>query len=228
MDAIFLTEGAVARCGTSYTGRVTSEAEHPSLRERKKQRTRAAIHRAALQLVHARGIDGVTVGEIAEAAGVSARTFFNYWESKEAAVIGMDPVAVEAMLAALRERPAQESMVEALQVITADRLLVMTEPPDLRGLRREVMQAEPRLQLRTHAIFGALQQGLVDALTARAVACGQEERPAREQAVVATALSSALVRAAMIFAMEGDLPIEEAYARSRQIAADLPAIGPVA
>lgn len=66
-----------------------SEAGTGGLREHKKRATRTAIHDAALSLVSDRGIDGVTVEEICERAEVSQRTFFNYYPSKAAAVLGM-------------------------------------------------------------------------------------------------------------------------------------------
>lgn len=67
----------------------TSPATSPDgLRERKKRATRRALHDAALRLALEHGIERVTVEEISAAANVSARTFFNYFPSKEQAMIG--------------------------------------------------------------------------------------------------------------------------------------------
>jgi AcrR family transcriptional regulator len=57
-----------------------------SLRERKKDATRVALSRTTLQLSKKRGFDNVTVEEIVEAAGVSRRTFFRYFQTKADAV----------------------------------------------------------------------------------------------------------------------------------------------
>jgi len=64
----------------------------PGLRERKRLATRHAIQMAAIELAFERGVDGATVDEISRRADVSPRTFFNYFPSKEAALIGEMPV----------------------------------------------------------------------------------------------------------------------------------------
>jgi AcrR family transcriptional regulator len=70
----------------------------PRLREQRRLATRREISRVALDLVLERGLVDVTVEDIAEAAGVSVRTFFNYFPSKKSAVVpGPEPPGVEAI-----------------------------------------------------------------------------------------------------------------------------------
>src|ERR1044071_5646675 len=61
------------------------------LLERKRLATRKAIQVAALELVAEHGLSGVTVDEISRVADISPRTFFNYFPSKEEAVVGDPP-----------------------------------------------------------------------------------------------------------------------------------------
>ena len=115
------------------------------LRERKKRETRRAINAAALDLVEERGFAAVTTEEIAARAGVSARTFFNYFPSKEAAVIGTTAEELESYAAALGEVRDDESSLDALRRILAGMLAPASLDPGLRVRRRRILLGEPAL-----------------------------------------------------------------------------------
>ncbi|MET9907411.1 TetR family transcriptional regulator [Streptomyces sp. NPDC006476] len=86
-----------------------------TLRERKKQRTRDALLRAAVELFTTRGYEGTTVDDIAEAVDVSQRTFFRYFAGKEEAALALQELVVTRFVEAVRERPAGEAPMEALR-----------------------------------------------------------------------------------------------------------------
>ena len=69
------------------------------LRERKKRARREALIDATHRLVAEHGLDAVTVEAICEEAGVSARTFFNYFETKDDAVLGHTPWPLDSAAA---------------------------------------------------------------------------------------------------------------------------------
>ena len=92
------------------------------LRERKKQETRAALSWAAIQLVVERGADNVLVEDIAAAAGVSPRTFNNYFSSKGEAIASRHLDRCLRMAADLRARPAAEPLWEAITHATMAQL----------------------------------------------------------------------------------------------------------
>ncbi|MFF7276301.1 TetR family transcriptional regulator [Streptomyces griseorubiginosus] len=86
-----------------------------TLRERKKQRTREALLRVAIELFTTRGYEGTTVDDIADAVGVSQRTFFRYFAGKEDAALALDEMTVARFVEAVRARPAHETPLEALR-----------------------------------------------------------------------------------------------------------------
>lgn len=103
----------LAHCAPTYAG----EMEVQSRREQKRLETHRALIASARELVEDRGLDGVTVEEIADAAGYSARTFFNHFSCKEEAVVAYDPATTAHLTAELRARPSGESPVEALRAV---------------------------------------------------------------------------------------------------------------
>ncbi|MGK4578778.1 TetR/AcrR family transcriptional regulator [Kitasatospora sp. HPMI-4] len=94
----------------------------PTLRERKKRETRKRISDAATALIIARGFDSVTVAEIAEAAGVSAMTVFNYFPRKEDLFLDRIPEAVELFSSAVLNRPDGETPLAALRRLALELL----------------------------------------------------------------------------------------------------------
>ncbi|NUP21313.1 MAG: TetR family transcriptional regulator [Streptomyces sp.] len=86
-----------------------------TLRERKKQRTREALLRTALELFTTQGYEHTTVDDIADAVEVSQRTFFRYFAGKEEAALALQELTVEHFLHAVRERPPRETPMEALR-----------------------------------------------------------------------------------------------------------------
>ncbi|OHV03764.1 TetR family transcriptional regulator [Mycobacterium talmoniae] len=87
------------------------------LRERKKFATKEALSRAALELTIDRGLDATTAEAIAEAAGVSTRTFHNYFSNKEDAVLFMLDKSVQDLVEAFGQRSPEEPVLDSLESI---------------------------------------------------------------------------------------------------------------
>jgi AcrR family transcriptional regulator len=94
---------------------VTAPQPPGGLRERKKQATRKALREAALRLALERGPDNVRVDDIAEGAGVSPRTYNNYFSSREQAIVAAVTAEREARVAAaVAARPAGTRLADAV------------------------------------------------------------------------------------------------------------------
>ncbi|MFI1483467.1 TetR/AcrR family transcriptional regulator [Streptomyces sp. NPDC020747] len=90
-------------------------ASRPGLRELKKQRTRDALVRAALELFTTQGYERTTVDEIVEAVDVSQRTFFRYFAGKEDVAFAVQEMTESHFVEAVRGRPSHEAPLEALR-----------------------------------------------------------------------------------------------------------------
>jgi AcrR family transcriptional regulator len=137
------------------------------LRERKKLATRQALSWAALNLAVEHGLENVRVEDIAAAAGVSPRTFNNYFSGKEEAIvaIGMDRAASEAT--ALRARPADEPFWDAL-IHSVVEQFSGTEDPDPALLARvRLVTSSPALMSEYRRSSLAMARTLAEAVAER-------------------------------------------------------------
>lgn len=114
------------------------------LRERRKRATRQALSRAALTLTAEHGIDHVTVEAISEAAGVSERTFFNYFATKEDALTG-DTEDIARLREYVRTAPAELSALSALEYALCSELDEILQHPEVFTLRMQVLERNPSL-----------------------------------------------------------------------------------
>lgn len=144
------------------------------LREEKKQATRAALSWAAIRLLVERGYDGVLVEDIAAAAGVSPRTFNNYFASKAEAVASRHLDRCLRVADALRVRPADEPLWTAI----THAVVASFEPgPEVAGqpmLERQpwvaglrLMVAAPAIQAESLRAAAQAESALAGAVAAR-------------------------------------------------------------
>jgi AcrR family transcriptional regulator len=138
-------------------------------RERKKRETRSHIRRAALDLALERGVDHVTVEEITERADVSVRTFFNYFDCKEDALLEDLSESAAQLAADVVARPSGESPWQALRAaLQASELLHADHCARERVLARQrLVRDNPTLLPRQLAQYAAVEARLIEATAQR-------------------------------------------------------------
>ena len=136
------------------------------LREQKRIATKRALQHALLQLALERGFDNVTVEEVAQAAQVSPRTFFNYFASKEEALATPHgPVELSPEEIARYEEGMGDPLTD-LVVLMAGRVS-HEEDFELHHLRRELMQRESRLFNDKATLVQRIREQVVDLVAER-------------------------------------------------------------
>jgi AcrR family transcriptional regulator len=173
-------------------------ANEMSLRERKRQQTRRELIGAAMRLFEEQGYEQTTVAEIAAAASVSTKTFFNYFASKDEVLFPHLSRRIDAAVALIDQRGPDDQLadilVAAMQHMLADAL---TDEVDggLAAVRLPMIMSVPAVQAATlHRYFlaetelaGALHRAYSDALDPAAAA-------AVIGSVMGAAIAAALVR----------------------------------
>jgi AcrR family transcriptional regulator len=167
------------------------------LRETKKLATRQQIADVAMRFFAERGFDRVTVAEVAAAAGVSEKTVYNYFPTKEDLFYDEIPERARALASAIRERPPGESVVVALrrlQVAQCERLC----SPGFATFAR-VIEDSPALQAKELEIMSLFARAAADALVEE----GVDARDARVAAGLLVSVHRQFFRTARAQALAG-------------------------
>jgi AcrR family transcriptional regulator len=139
--------------------------EVSGLRERKKVATRQALGEAAMRLAVERGLDKVLVDDIADAAGVSARTFNNYFASKYEAICALQQDRAMRIGDELRARPAGEPLWDSVTQAVLSQFDPANRAPDMDRIRLVV--TSPPLAGEYHRVQGLAQYHLAEAIAER-------------------------------------------------------------
>ena len=136
------------------------------LRERKRLATRHAIQSAALRVVRERGLEGATVDEIARIADISPRTFFNYFPSKEDAILGDAPTLagnpqIEWFIA------DRGPILRGLARVVVEGSTRLLSDPELLAERRAIGKMYPQLGVRRMATVHRFEEELTDLVRRR-------------------------------------------------------------
>jgi AcrR family transcriptional regulator len=148
-------------------------ADGEGLRERKRRQTRERITEAALTLFLERGFEATTVDDIAEAADVSKRSFFDYFPTKEDVVQAWQDEFGADLAAAILARPASEPLTKVVEEALISTVKAgMADPRNL--AIGELIHGTPALRARDHLKYAKLEQVVAEALSERAK--GQSDR----------------------------------------------------
>jgi AcrR family transcriptional regulator len=153
-------------------------ANEPGLRERKKRELRRLLSETAVRLFAEQGFDAVKVSDVAAAAGVSEKTVFNHFATKEDLVLeGREELEAE-LVRAVRERGPGVSVLGAARghaLAVAERLNGL--PPGRRAAFRKVIQATPALHARMRTLSLRYEDELGRALAEEAGATAVDPTP---------------------------------------------------
>ncbi len=176
------------------------------LRDRKRLLTRKRLEWAAIDIVADAGLEALTIDAISDRAEVSPRTFFNYFDSKEDAILGIrlagDVTAeLERTVAELQPASLRDGVLTLFTTLFED----ASHDPKLRAARRRVLREHPDLLQRRFAKMGAMFGTLthsVHALMQRTTRPGDREPTESEARVVLMACGAAVHSAVMELSCE--------------------------
>ena len=168
------------------------------LRETKKLQTRDAIAGEAMRLFATRGFDHVTVAEVADAAGVSEKTVFNYFPTKEDLFFDEVPARLEALASAIHERKEGVSVFASLRGLQLRDCGRLCSPMFATFAR--IIEESPALQAKELEIMGRFAETLTEAFRTE---LGVSELDARVAANAIVSVHWQFFRNARRHALEG-------------------------
>lgn len=185
------------------------------LRQRKKETTRRLIERTLLEQVRERGYEAVTVEDVCAQCDISKKTFFNYFESKEAAIMGRrgNVLEGEALCEAL-ERALSDAGASGWNYIDALVTEMQTSfnlgqgHDDIVQLRKEVLSELPQLLFGVHRGVPRMQKSITQGVRLFLERHPEHRMlPARslgEETVVAASVAMNVMRTRSILSVHGD------------------------
>ncbi len=148
---------------------MTTATGRPGLRERQRQETHLLIRRTAFELTLENGAAAVSVKTICDAAGVSARTFFNHFRSKDEALVpdfpDFSPEAQQAFVQGI-----EPDLVSALEQLLRGYVACLQEESGHQlgpKAMKRLLEANPELLPRLLSVFEAQQQMITDLVARR-------------------------------------------------------------
>ncbi|MDV8149329.1 TetR/AcrR family transcriptional regulator [Arthrobacter sp. B10-11] len=190
-----------------------------SRRELNKAATRQAITDASLQLLRSKGPGNFTVEDIAEAAGISRRTFFNYFSSTEAALASVTHGFLDNALAQFRLRPADEPILESARAA----LIQLADPMTVAPMAElySLSQSNPQLNRSELEAWDHCTAEIIDAARERfARNPGAELNELYLRALAGSLISCGKAAMDVWFAQHGGSLTPESLAALRQLLID--------
>lgn len=129
----------------------------------------------AVRLFVERGFGDVTVSEIADAAGISRRTFFNHFAGKEDAALAGSSDDLSALAQALADRSEGSTFLDVFRAHVKHRAAHEEATAEWRQLRKAFEQAHPEIAAKGVAQRAAAEQKLIIPAIARDLACREDD-----------------------------------------------------
>ncbi|MFJ8109574.1 TetR/AcrR family transcriptional regulator [Streptomyces sp. NPDC096132] len=165
----------------------------PPLTEERKAEIRLEIARAAVDLFVDQGVAATTGEQIGQAVGVSARTVWRYFPSKESCVRPLLTAGIDAIAACLREWHPGRSLGEAFaRILEADERMVVGPDPTTVGALVRLTRTEPGLRAVWLQTYDEAEPAFARALAERAGLPAGDLRPAIQAAMFNAALRAAV------------------------------------